>query len=232
MPARRDPDKQSSRDREHGSKGHPNARRGAVPKGRLEAFSDGVFAIVITLLVLDLEIPGRGTDLREELLAAWPAYLAYLVSFAFIGGAWIAHTTMTRFTKAADAQLMRLNLVLLLFVSFLPFTTSVMATYLNTQDEQLGAILFGVNLTLAGVLINALLAYAARRPGLADHAAEEELRRFEKDRRLSVGLQAAATVLAVFWPLVSVLVFLGVSLLILIDPLLRAPWGPRGTEAA
>jgi len=101
-----------------------------LPTGRLEAFSDGVFAIAITLLVLELHVPGQGEALVRSLEDEWARYLAYVVSFAFIGGVWIAHSNMTRFIKAADPTLMRLNLTLLLFVSLLPFTTAIAATHL------------------------------------------------------------------------------------------------------
>jgi TMEM175 potassium channel family protein len=100
-----------------------------LPTGRLEAFSDGVFAVAITLLVLELHVPGRGEVLVRSLEHEWPRYLGYFVSFTFIGGVWIAHSNMTRFIKAADSTLMRLNLTLLLSVSLLPFTTAIAATH-------------------------------------------------------------------------------------------------------
>jgi uncharacterized membrane protein len=101
-----------------------------VPIGRLEAFSDGVFAIAITLLVLELHVPSGHGSLLKALEGEWSRYLGYFVSFAFIGGVWVAHSTLTRFIKAADSDLMRLNLMLLLFVSFLPFTTAIASTHL------------------------------------------------------------------------------------------------------
>jgi Endosomal/lysosomal potassium channel TMEM175 len=79
-----------------------------LPTGRLEAFSDGVFAIAITLLVLELHVPTGQEALVRGLEHEWPRYLGYFVSFAFIGGVWIAHSNLTRFIKAADADLMRL----------------------------------------------------------------------------------------------------------------------------
>lgn len=194
-----------------------------LPKGRLEAFSDGVFAIVITLLVLELEVPGEGGDLGHELAGEWPAYLGYFISFAFIGGSWIAHSNMTRFIKSADELLMRLNLLLLLAVSFLPFTTSLVATHLDDAGARLAVVLFGLNLSLAAGLVNVLLAYAGRAPALvADDVAESELRGFEKERRVALAIQAAATVIGVLWPLAAVLVYLAVSILLLLEPLWRA----------
>jgi TMEM175 potassium channel family protein len=78
-----------------------------LPTSRLEAFSDGVFAIAITLLVLELYVPTGHEALVRGLGHEWPRYLGYLVSFAFIGGAWIVHSNMTRFIKSADPTLMR-----------------------------------------------------------------------------------------------------------------------------
>lgn len=194
-----------------------------LPKDRLEAFSDGVFAIVITLLVLELKVPEDSGNLGQALAREWPAYLGYFISFAFIGGSWIAHSNMTRFIKNADAVFMRLNLLLLLAVSFLPFTTSLMAGHLNDSGERLGVVLFGLNLTLAAVLVNVLLAYAARAPQLAaDDVAEGELQGFEKERRSALVLQSVATIVGIFLPFVAVLVFLAVSVLLLLEPLWRA----------
>ena len=106
----------------------------------------------------------------------WPRYLGYFVSFAFIGGVWIAHSNMTRFLKAADPDLMRLNLTLLLFVSFLPFTTAIAATHLFASNlvlndltgfstaERVAVVVFGLNLTLAALILFLMLRHAGRRP--------------------------------------------------------------------
>jgi uncharacterized membrane protein len=196
--------------------------RRLLPKGRLEAFSDGVFAIVITLLVLELEVPRAGVGLWRELVHAWPAFLGYIVSFAFIGGSWVAHSNMTRFLAAADLELMGLNLLLLLFVSFLPFTTNLMATHLADPGQHLAVILFGANLTLAAMLLSALVRYAARAEGLAvDDLARAQLQAFEKERRASLALLLAASLLAVFLPVAAVVVFLLTSVLLLVQPLWR-----------
>lgn len=193
-----------------------------LPTNRFEAFSDGVFAIVITLLVLDLKVPEGTEHLWRDLGRDWPAFLGYFVSFSFIGGAWIAHSTMTRFIRAADAPLLRLNLLLLLFVSFLPFTTSLVAAHLDDAGERGAVVAFGLNLTLAALMVDLVIGYAARTPGLADDdVAEEELRAFERERRLALSLQAAATTVGLFLPLVAVVVFLAISVLLLVDPLVR-----------
>jgi uncharacterized membrane protein len=92
--------------------------------GRLEAFSDGVFAIAITLLVLDIGVSATaGQDLGGAIRGLWPSYLAYVASFSTIGAAWLGHNAITEYLDRTDAAFVRLNLLLLLIVSFLPFPT-------------------------------------------------------------------------------------------------------------
>jgi uncharacterized membrane protein len=202
---------------------------GLLPTTRLEAFSDGVFAIAITLLVLELDVPSAAEGLLGELGSQWPSYLGYLVSFAFIGGVWMSHTTLSRFLRAADQVLLGLNLVLLLLVSVLPFTTSLMATHLGEGGERLAVVVFGVNLTLASLMLTVVFRYAARTEGLADRAADRELAAFARQRRSSVLFQGAATVLGLFLPSLAVLVYLAISLLMLASPIL---WAGRRRAAA
>ena len=205
-----------------------------MPTGRLEAFSDGVFAIAITLLVLELHVPGAHQVLVRALEHEWPRYLGYFVSFAFIGGVWIARSNMTRFIKAADVTLMRLNLILLLFVSFLPFTTGIAATHLfvsfltldqvtvSTAAERVAVVLFGFNLTAAALMIYLVLRHASRARGVASHdVAEDELQTFARERRTAAALQAGATAVGGFLPLVAVTFYLAVSLFFIVDPLRR-----------
>lgn len=128
-------------------------------------------------------MPQAEGQLLDALGGGWPAYLGYFVSFTFIGGTWIAHSSMTRFVTCADAAFMRLNLVLLLFVSFLPFTTSLLASHLNDAEGDVAVVIFGANLTLVALLSNSLVAYAARTPGLAaDDVAEDKLQAFARER--------------------------------------------------
>src|SRR5215472_13524187 len=220
-----------------------------LPTGRLEAFSDGVFAIAITLLVIELHVPTGHESLVKGLEHEWPRYLGYFVSFAFIGGVWIAHSNMTRFLKAADPDLMRNNLMLLLFVSFLPFTTAIAATHLfasnlsfhevsvSSPTERVAAVLFGLNLTLAALMLFLMLKHAGRTPGLAaDDIAEEELRAFAGQRRSAVLLQASATVVGAFLPLLAVVFYLALAIFYVVDPvrLMRAKSRraePKGEDA-
>lgn len=194
-----------------------------LPTTRLDAFSDGVFAIVITLLVLELDVPDSPENLLGELVDGWAGYLGYVVSYAFIGGLWISHANATRYMAATNAVLLRLNLVLLLFVSFLPFTTSLLTTHLDDTGAPLAVILFGVNLTLASLMLNVVVGYMGRTPELTvSDAADVELRAFERERRIAVATLAAATLVGVLFPVAAVVFYLIITIVILIVPLRHA----------
>jgi uncharacterized membrane protein len=201
-----------------GSRSRRRSGSRLISTGRLEAFSDGVFAIAITLLVLELHVPTGPSDLLEKLGEAWPEYLGYAVSFAFIGGTWIAHSNLTRFLKATDNVLMQANLLTLLFVSLLPFSTNLMATHLDDSGERVAVVVFGLNLTFAALMLQLLILYAHKADLAADDVAEEELRDFERERRAVLGLQALATVVGLFFPGVAVGFFLLASLLLYVQP--------------
>jgi uncharacterized membrane protein len=146
-----------------GQEDAPGARRGAsLSKGRLEAFSDGVFAIATTLLVLDIAVHPPGSPLHQ-VLEAWPYYLAYLVSFLTIGGAWLAHTALTDRLARADAILLRLNLLLLLVIGFLPFPTRLVAEALHdVNGERVFVTMYGLTLLCIRIFGFALDRYARR----------------------------------------------------------------------
>lgn len=111
---------------------------------RLEGFSDGVLAVAITLLVLDLAIPLPGGSLAGKLGHQWPAYVAYAISFLTIGIIWINHHVMIGRLRATDHTILILNLVLLMTIGLIPFATSLMAHYLkHGHGEKLAAAVYG-----------------------------------------------------------------------------------------
>ncbi len=116
-----------------------------MDRSRLEAFSDGVFAVAITLLALNLTVAGPGHGrLLDQLDQRWPAFLAYLISFFMIGIVWVNHHVLVRSITAVDRTLLFLNLVLLLFVVLIPFATATEADYFpaNSPDAQLAMTLY------------------------------------------------------------------------------------------
>src|SRR2546425_12148997 len=118
-----------------------------MDRSRLEAFSDGVFAVAITLLALDLTVAGPAGpgSLTDQLHEKWPAFLAYLLSFFMIGIIWVNHHVLVRSITAVDRMLLFLNLALLLFVVLIPFATSTVADYLstNTWDARVAMAVYG-----------------------------------------------------------------------------------------
>lgn len=139
----------------------PRARR-SLGTGRLESFSDGVFGVAATLLVVDLAIRPPGSAL-EQVLRAWPSYLAYVVSFLTIGAAWLAHAALTDRLAQADRILLRLNSLVLLVVVFLPFPTRLVAGSLHHNgSERVFVTMYGLNLLAIRVAGFGLDTYARR----------------------------------------------------------------------
>jgi uncharacterized membrane protein len=120
-----------------------------VNKGRLEAFSDGVLAVAITLLVLDLHVSASGTDsLAHQLREEWPAFSAYVISFFVIGVIWVNHHALFVMATRVDRALQFYNLLLLFWVSTIPFTTAALADYIkdgDTGDVRMAVLLYGVS---------------------------------------------------------------------------------------
>ncbi len=127
------------------------------------AFSDGVFAITITLLVLEITPPTDDETLLHGLLELWPSYLAYAVTFLFIGQVWANHHVMFDHIRAADRVVLLLNTLLLMVVAFLPFATSVLAESLRSGDDQRTAVVFyAIAFDVTALTFNAVWQYAGR----------------------------------------------------------------------
>jgi uncharacterized membrane protein len=134
-----------------------------LPLGRLEAFSDGVFAIAITLLVLELGVSAdAGEHLLHSILHEWPSYLAYVTSFLAIGVIWLQHSAITAALRAADDTLYRLNLFVLLLVSFLPFPTKLVSEFIGDREpERVAVVFYGLTLLALNLALTAFVRYAA-----------------------------------------------------------------------
>jgi uncharacterized membrane protein len=129
---------------------------------RFEAFSDGVFAIAATLLVLEFSVGTARTDLGQALLDLWPSYLAYVTSFLTIGVIWMNHHTCVETIGRTDRTLMFLNLLLLLTVSFLPFPTRLVADYLQKPGERPAVYAYAATFVVMAIIYNAWWRYASR----------------------------------------------------------------------
>ena len=194
--------------------------RHSLPLDRFTAFSDGVFAIAITLLVLELSVPHGAVRVLPALREQWPDFLGYYISFAFIGGIWITHSGVTKFLKRGDTAAYGLNLLLLLFVGLLPFTTDLMVTHLSGADARIAVLLYGVDLLLASFVLSLLILYLAQEPGLlVNDIAEGVLRRVNRQRWTAIGVNVLAIAVALVAPRVAVGLYLVETTILLIIPL-------------
>jgi uncharacterized membrane protein len=137
---------------------------------RLEAFSDGVIAIAITLLVLQIAVPDvdSGNSLFAALWDDWPSFVAYTVSFVVIGIMWVSHHSMFERIAAVDRTLLFINLVLLLGIAFLPFPTALLATYVREggTNASAAAAVYSLTMTIIGFIFTAMWVHLYRHPDL------------------------------------------------------------------
>lgn len=138
---------------------HIGIGNGKRDGARIEAFSDGVFAIAITLLILEIKVPAPNADLAARLLKQWPSYLAFVISFLFIGIMWINHRRLFAHIKRADNMLLALNLLLLLGVTTVPFPTAVLAQHLGQNGQRAAMILYNATYFVIGIPFNVLWRY-------------------------------------------------------------------------
>jgi uncharacterized membrane protein len=191
----------------------PGGKAGADPQsvhrdtGRLEAFSDGVFAITITLLVLEIRPPEDYENLLHGLGALWPSYLAYAVTFLFIGQVWANHHVMFDHIRAADRVVLLLNTVLLMVVAFLPFATSVLAGALREgHGQQTAVVFYAIAFAVTALTFNAVWQYARRHGLLSEDLDPAGATAIGRRFQLALAWLAAAALLGALLPVLGVVV--------------------------
>ena len=191
----------------------PEARtaRGLLSdSGRVEAFSDGVLAIVITLLVLDLRAPDRSGHMLHQLLQQWPAYLAYLASFGYVGVIWVNHHQLFTRIDSVDSGLLWRNLALLLLTSVLPFPTAVVSSAFehgDRADEVTALVFYGLEASLMALTWLLLFRYLSANEHLLARGTSPAFFVLERGRAL-LGVLAylVAAAVAPWEPLASLLI--------------------------
>jgi uncharacterized membrane protein len=174
---------------------------------RLVAFSDGVFAITITLLVLEIRPPTDDTNLLHGLVALWPSYLAYALTFLFIGQVWANHHVMFDHIRSADRGVLLLNTLLLMVVAFLPFATSVLAEALRSGHGQRTAVVFyGIAFDLTALTFNAVWQYACRHRLLSEALDSAGATAISRRFQLALAWLAAGALLGALLPVLGVAV--------------------------
>jgi uncharacterized membrane protein len=171
---------------------------------RFETFSDGVFAIAATLLVLEFSV-SSGSDLRTQLLHLWPSYLAYVTSFVTIGIIWMNHHHTVSLFDRTDRTLLFLNNLLLLTVAFLPFPTKLVAQYLQRPGERAATLAYAGTLVVMSALHQVWWQYARRdRRLVAEGTPDSALRAVDRAYIFGVPMYGTVFVVAFFSPLAAV----------------------------
>jgi len=186
-----------------------------MEKSRLEAFSDGVFAIVITLLILDIRFPEvEYAQFTETLKSVLPRILAYVMSFIIIGLYWVTHHNSMHAMKKTDRGFLWLNILLLLCVSFIPFPTSLLGRY----PFQAGPIMiYGITLIVCDIVGYIMLVYVHYHPQLAvSEFNEKYLRRHTPVYAVVNGAYLVAVLVAHQFPVLSYLIYVGVVVLLIV----------------
>ena len=181
---------------------------------RLEAFSDGVFAIAITLLVLEIRLPNGEAEggLLAQLTSLWPTYFAYIVSFITIGIMWANHEALMKDIKRADRPFVLLNLLLLMVITFLNFPTVIMAEYLQTPDANIAAMFYSGTLLAIALLYHAIWGYAVAHDYLFSAKVDRAfLQKVTRQYQYGPFTYVAAVMTAYFSPVLSLLICLGLA---------------------
>jgi uncharacterized membrane protein len=201
---------------------------GAIPfeigKNRIEALSDGIFAIVMTLLILEIHVPAlppnsANVEVAPALFALWPKFASYFVAFVSLGFFWVGHHLMYHAIRRADRTILWLNIFFFMFVSLLPFSTSVLNAF---SQAFIAPVFFGTNLAVIGWILFLQWSYASSQRDMLSDFAGPEYRKAVRFRMLMVPIATTLTVVFCFW---SVPISLTIYLLLLPLYTLPAHWG-------
>ena len=174
---------------------------------RLVFFSDAVFAIAVTLLVLEIHPPQDTRQLLQGLAALWPSYLSYAITFLLIGQVWANHHVMFDHIHSADRTVLFLNTLLLMDIAFLPFAASVLAAAFRTGHGQRTAVVFhGMTFLLAAILFNVIWGYARHDHRLGTTLDAGGARAISRRFRLALVWIATGTLLGALLPVLGMAV--------------------------
>lgn len=200
----------------------PDRQDSELTTNRLEAFSDGVFAIAITLLILEIHLPTQvdapHKSVAESLLAIWPSYFAYIFSFVTVGIYWVNHHYIFKIYQKTNHVFNLLNVFFLMCISFLPFPTEVLGTHLLDVNEQRTTISFYVfGLLLPALSWFLLWLYASSNYRLIDtNLSPRFVRHLTRQYRLSPVIYLIALIVALIQPVVGLVIAVGLTFLYLL----------------
>ena len=170
---------------------------------RLEFFSDAVIAIAATLLIIDIKVPivstSNGVTLLVALLNQWPSYVAFVISFLFIGIGWVNHREMFQYIQKTNHPLMLLNLLYLMFIVLVPYSASVLADFIGRADQQTAALFYHGTLTLTSLFYNLVWWYAAGKGKLINEKlSKPTIRTLTKKYSIGLAMHLLSFMLAIF----------------------------------
>jgi uncharacterized membrane protein len=184
---------------------------GWTDTGRLETFSDGVIAIAITLLILEVKVPNvAGHELGAVLRHEWPSFAAYVVSFLTIGVMWVNHHHMFRLIERSNHTFLILNVLFLMTIAFLPWPTVLVGTYIHDPDGRIvAAVAYGATMVAIAIMFNVVWAYAASKGGrlLAPEVDRATLPRVSRSYLVGPIVYGTATLLALVDPYISLAIY-------------------------
>ncbi len=194
--------------------------RTMLKTGRIEALSDGIFAIAMTILILSFETmlqqPARldEKDVMNMLFELWPDFFHYVISFVILGVFWFQHHHQFHYIKSVDVMLLFINIAGLMFIGLIPFTTAMVSDYSHTRAA---AIVFEMNLFIAGLIFFLHWIYASHRHCLVDGRLEPGVIRFYRMRNLVIpGVSVCAMLLSLYRPRLGTMLYFLVPFILLL----------------
>jgi len=173
--------------------------------GRITAFSDGVFSIAITLLVLNLCVPTVPGELLDQLGKQWPSLLSYILSFVIVGIYWVAHHNMFHYIKRSDRPFLWINILLLMCVAFIPFPAGLLGQY---PTQPISVIIYASSLILTNLMLSLLWWYATSNHRLVDQDIDPHFVRTVNRRNMTAPVVYLVSIgLSFLSPLASLIVF-------------------------
>jgi uncharacterized membrane protein len=188
-----------------------------VPKGRLEAFADGIFAFAATLLILNLAVQ-EDSPLGRQLVEIWPSYAAYAVSFTTIGVIWMNHHLVMHQIAHVNRTFLVINVLFLMVIAFIPFPTRLLALHINHEGAQAAALAYGITLTATSLLFNALWRYAAWNNRLLRTDADPKVvRGISRSYFLGPAIYFVATLVALVSPQASAALYAAIAIFYVLE---------------
>jgi uncharacterized membrane protein len=198
------------------SSGHLHAS--GLSKARVETLTDGIFAIAMTLLVLGIEVPQMASppSLQSLLISLFPDIILYVLAFLALAVFWVLHHQMFHFIRCLDACMLWLNIVWLLFVGLMPFTSNLADTYFH---EWLAQVIFGSNVLIISLLLLGQWFHVTRNTRLMNPGTDGAMMKFEMKRgELVTGIALLGTILAIFSIFPGVAVYFLIPLIFALSP--------------